>query len=135
MSNKYIKISIIILALVLVVVGILFAGDILTQTEAPSPTGYTLEDIYNKLTDSGYTSSPSHDLKTSNSTSTPSMYSLEDIFTIVPEYKTLSDSTTTLSAGIYSTTTLSDIELNLLPDNIASGTTIFGVTGILECAP
>jgi len=129
--SKEILLSLCVLALVLF--GIVLAGEI-NNALAPGSTNYTLEDIYNKLTDSGYVYSD-HTLYPVVTTSSETMYSLEDIFTAVPTYQELSNSTSIIEAGIYATTTLSDIETNLLPENIATGTVMFGVTGTYECTP
>lgn len=130
---KYILI--IIGALVFVTGGVLMAGTIMTQTENPSYTGYTLEDIYQKVSSSTYINS-AHTLSPSVSTSTNSMYSVDDIFRAIPAYKVLAGSTTTVEAGIYATTTLADVlGSGLLPENIAAGTTTFGITGTFICTP
>ena len=127
MLKKYRNILFWVCASFLLVGGILIAGEISTDLD-PTPTFHTLEDVYNKLTDEPYTDE-NHDLLPTTSTDNETMYSLEDIFDITPVYRELNNSTTTLQAGIYSTTTLSDIEPNLLPENIVSGAEIFGVTG------
>ncbi|MDP2933348.1 MAG: DUF1566 domain-containing protein [bacterium] len=44
--------------------------------------------------------------------------------------RTLDNSTTTVSAGYYATTTLEAIDADLIADNILSGITIFGINGI-----
>ena len=116
--------------------GVIFAGTI-SNNSVPSPTDspYSLENIYDKLTDPNYDTNPVHDLFPSVTTDTATMHSLKDIFTAIPDHKQLDNSTTTLVAGIYATTTLTDVEGNLKPENIASGTVMFGVTGTYDCAP
>lgn len=133
MIGKYKNILLNICTLLLVAVGILLAGEI-DNNLAPVSTGYTLEDIYLKLSSSTYSNSP-HGLSSSVTSDTPTMHTVEDIFNVVPAYRELGDATTTLEAGIYATTTLSDIEGDLLPENIASGTEMFGVVGTSLCSP
>lgn len=111
------------------------AGVIDRPADTPETTFYTLEDVYNKITDINYTTEPNHNLSPDISTSTNSMYSLEDIFTAIPDYQVLDNSTSTIAVGVYATTTLADIETNLLPENIATGTELFGVVGTFECTP
>jgi len=139
MFIKYKNILISICATVLVIGGIVLAGEI-SNNSAPSATAipYTLSDIYNKLTDPNYTANPSHNLYPSVGSSTESMHSLDYIYDAVPAYKTLDGSTTTIEAGIYATTTLTEIDTDisgLLPENIATGTTMFGILGTYECTP
>jgi len=136
MFKKYKIILINISALLLVLGGVVLAGE-LNNNLAPSSTTIpvTFQDIYNKLTDPNYTANPSHNLYASASIAGGSMPSLSAIYDVVPAYKTLDGSTTTVEAGIYATTTLTDIEAGLSPGNIASGVTIFGVTGTFECTP
>ena len=121
-------------AILIVLAGIIFAGEI-SNNNAPSvdDMGYTLDDIYNKLIDSEY-EYVAHDLFPSVSTSENTMPSLEDIYNVIPDFQTIDGSTTTLSAGIYATTTLADIsESGLLSENIKSGVTILGVEGTFDC--
>ncbi len=47
----------------------------------------------------------------------------------------LSDSSTSVEAGYYSATTLTDVEPDLVPENIAENVTIFGVTGTMTSIP
>ena len=130
--------------LILISVGIIFFAGILvlagtiTNNSAPSSTEspYTLDDIYNRLTDEVYISSPTHNLYPSAGSDTNTMHSLSEIYDAVPAYQTIDGSTSTVQAGIYATTTLTDIAgSGLIPENIASGTTMFGVTGTYVCNP
>ena len=137
MIKQYRNIGIFFWAALLVVGGVLLAGEVVNNS-APDPASipYTLEDVYQKLTDENYTVSPTHFLYPSIQTTETSMHSLEDIFNVIPPYRELDGSTTTVEAGIYSTTTLAEIvESGLAAENIASGTTIFGITGTYECTP
>ena len=130
-KNKELILS--ICALVLVMGGTVIAGEITSSSE-PVTTMYTLSDIYYKLNVPTYT--PGHNLGPGYmSTSSPSYFSLEDVYNAVPASKVLDNSTTTIETGIYATTTLSDIEPNLKPENIASGTAVFGIMGTFDCAP
>ena len=137
--KNYKKTLMSICATIIVVGGVVLAGEI-TNNSTPSATAipYTLADIYGKLTDPNYTANPSHNLYPSSPVTPGSMPSLGDVYNAVPAYKTLDGSTTTIEAGIYATTTLTDIDTNvsgLLPENIASGTTMFGITGTYNCTP
>ncbi len=133
MLNKYKNIFLNITALILVLGGVVLAGNIEPDTGAPAFTGYTLEDVYQKVSSSTYEYS-AHTLAPTLSVSENSMHSLGDIYNVIPAYQTIDGSTTTLPAGIYATTTLTDItEAGLAPENIALGTTIFGVIGAFEC--
>ena len=122
-------------ALILVIGGVVFAGEIINNS-TPVVTSYTLSDIFNKLTDPNYTASPSHNLYPSGPVAEGSMPSLGAIYNAIPTHKTLDGSTTTIETGIYATTTLTNIPgSGLLPENIASGTTMFGITGTYNCTP
>ncbi len=135
--KKYKNILLNICALVLVITGVVLAGEI-NNSSVPDTSAipYSLEDIYQKLIDPNYTANPTHFLYPTVSTSTETMHSLRDIYGAIPTYKTLDGSTTTVEAGIYATTTLADIPgSGLLPENIASGTTMFGIEGTYECTP
>jgi hypothetical protein len=136
MVKKYRNIILNFLAVFLVAGGVLLAGDILVNTSAPDPTNIpiTLEDIYQKLNDSNYNSS-AHNLYPDVSSTTETMHSLAYIYNAIPPHQTLGNATSTISAGIYEETVLADIEENLLPENIATGTIMFGITGTYECTP
>ena len=124
--NKELLIS--IAATLIVFGGVVLAGTITPPTNTPSATFYTLNDIYNKITDPNYSYS-AHNLAAIEQTNQTTMHSVSEIYDIVPAHRTLSSSSTAMTAGIYATTTISIIEPNLLPENIASGTEIFGVVG------
>lgn len=132
MIKNYKNILISLFAGLLMIGGIILAGE-LTNTSPPAITGYTLEDIYGKLTDPDYTETTKTDLFPSVSTESTTMRSLSEIWDVIPSYKALDGSTTTVETGIYEETIFSEIEADLLPENIATGTTIFGVTGTFEC--
>lgn len=131
-ENKNLFISLI--AGLLVIGGVILAGEI-TNTSAPAVTGYTLDDIYNKLTDPEYAGTSKTNLYPSVTTGTNTMRSLTDIWDAIPSYKTLDGSTTTVEAGIYGDTTLSNVDTDLSPDKIKQGATIFGVSGSFNCVP
>ena len=134
MLNKYKNILLTIIATIFVCGGVVLAGELLNNDSVPSSTAitYTLEDIYQKVSSSTYSNS-AHTLSPLVSTSENSMHSLGDIYGSIPAYQTIDGSTTTLSAGIYATTTLSEIDTDLVQSNIASGTTMFGIIGTFEC--
>jgi hypothetical protein len=134
MFNKFKIILLNTCALALVFGGVILAGNISNPGGEPNANSapYTLEDVYQKLTNQSYSYSE-HSLSPTVSTSTPTMHSVEEIYNITPTRIELDNSTTTMVAGIYGTTTLSDIETNLTQENIANGVSIFGVSGNLEC--
>jgi len=121
-------------AILIVLAGIIFAGTI-SNEEAPDASGtmYTLEDIYQKMTDPDYTDLPTHDLYPAVSTAENPMSTLDEIYGAIPDFQTIDGSTTTLSAGLYATTNLTEIEDDLVGENIAAGTTIFNVEGTFDC--
>ena len=112
------------------------AGTFSPTPVTPGASDYTLSDIYNKISSSTYSYS-SHTFApatTPNST----YLTLTEIWDIIPPFKTLISgdlSTGILPAGIYNAVTdLATIEPNLIPENIALGTTIFGVEGSYEAS-
>jgi len=133
MLKNYKIIALNIITITLVAGGVLLAATVTTPpSETPDTTFYTLEDIYGKLTDSGYSLTPTHDLFPTDPTSQNTMYSLSEIYDAVPPLRQLDGSTTTMQAGIYATTTLTDVPgSGLAPENIKAGVTIFGVEGTL----
>ena len=135
MLKKFREFSVTILAAVFVLSGVILAGTIAQPTNTPAVTFYTLDDIYGKLTDAGYSSSPTHVLSPLVSTDITTMHSLGDIYGVIPAHQSLSNTTTTIAAGIYGTTTLTSVEPNLAAGNIASGTEMFGVSGTFDCSP
>jgi len=89
-------------------VGMLFAGIAWAGTNAPAPTMYTLDEIYQKQVDT--------DLK------------LDTILSA----QTLSSTTAVVNAGYYEATTLSAVDENLVSENIRKDVEIFGVNGTYE---
>jgi hypothetical protein len=109
----------------------------------------TLEDIYQRVV--AGTAAGSHNL-TPASSPAGTMHTLSEIFNAIPnvDYSqildtyslmgatgtiptlTLSDATTTVSAGYYEASDLSTVDTDLSAGNIVSGTTIFGVEGSAE---
>jgi len=72
----------------LIIGGVIIAGT-LTPESTPSPTGYTLEDIYNLVVNSATSTAGNHSLSTTTAPS-PSMHSITDIYN---ELSTLIDPT------------------------------------------
>lgn len=134
MSKKIRNFLISFVAIILLVTGVIFAGEI-TRNYTPETTFYNLTDIYNKLTNPDYTYQNNASLSPSVSSDESTMFSLTDIFEAIPDYQTLDNSTTTISAGIYDTTNLSVAETDLSAINIAPGATIFGISGDSDCNP
>ncbi len=130
--------KIIILGIFFVATGVL-AG---TFTPAPAEPGaglYTLSDIYNTITDSNY-SHATHDFSPASSTDFGGTFvTLAQIWNAIPPFRTLSEGgldSGVLEGGIYATTTdLTAVEPNLLAANIATGTTMFGITGTCKPKP
>ena len=106
----------------------IFAGSITPSVTPPAPTFYTMQDIYSKLTNPSYVYQ-SHGLDPTASSGITSMHSIDDIYNAIPTYIVLTNSTTSLPAGLYGTTTLSSVETNLIARNITNGVTVFGITG------
>ena len=108
-----------------------FAGSLTPNPVNPGPDNYSLSDIYNKLTSGSYSYSP-HDAVPASSPSGTS-FTLAQIWNAIPSFKTLipgSLASGTIAGGIYSSSTdLRIIEPNLTAANIATGTTLFGITG------
>jgi hypothetical protein len=61
----------------------------------------------------------------------PTMHSLEEIYQIVAVYQTLSATTTVVQAGNYAATNLTQVETDLLAENIKTNVTVFGIAGTL----
>lgn len=70
----------------LVVAGISYAstGSFIPPGTSPSPQGYTLADIYKKLTSNQSSTQGGHQLSTTTSTVAGSSYSLKDIYDAIP---------------------------------------------------
>ncbi|MCA9352408.1 hypothetical protein KC866_03420 [Patescibacteria group bacterium] len=131
---------------------IVYAGS-LTPTSNPAPTGYSLDNIYERLTTNDTSVEASHPL---NPTSGPgaTFHSLSEIYNLIPtidpdtvlegttylgidgtiQTRTLSASSNTVLAGYYNATTLSSVDSDLTAANITSGTDLFGVTGTANIA-
>jgi len=116
----------------LVLGGVVLAGNIDVPSTTPIATGYTLEDIFQKVSNPAYTSS-AHSLSAVVSTDNTTMHSLSDIYAAIPARKTLLNSTTTMETGIYDATTTASVDADLTPSKIKTGVTIFGVTGTYDC--
>jgi len=111
-----------------------FAGTFSPTPTSPGASDYTLSDIYNKISSSTYSYSPHTFAPATTPNST--YLTLTEIWDAIPPFKTLISgdlSSGLLLGGIYDTVTdLATIEPNLIPENIALGTTIFGVEGSYE---
>ena len=123
--------------------------DVALSCGSPIASMKTLEDIYQRVV--AGTAAGSHNL-TPASSPAGTMHTLSEIFNAIPnvDYSqildtyslmgatgtiptlTLSDATTTVSAGYYEASDLSTVDTDLSAGNIVSGTTIFGVEGSAE---
>ncbi len=117
---------------ILIVTTATYAIGTLTPSGTPGDdTQYSLNDIYTKLT-VGTSASIGSGMMTVPSSVTATFRTLTEIYTAIPETLLLSESTTTIPVGINrATTTLTTIDADFVPGNIADGTSIFGVTGTL----
>jgi hypothetical protein len=115
-----------------VLLGVVALAGSLTPTGSTSTgTMYTTSDIYNKLTTGTDATERNHPTST---TTTPNpegtMFSLKQIYEAITNIQQeISDSSTSVPYGIYSTTTLDTIDTDLTASNIATGTTMFGILG------
>lgn len=106
-------------------------GSLTPSGTAGDATQYTLNDIYTKLTTNTSTSTKSGMFTTPGSV-TETFRTLTEIYDAIPGTLSLSNSTTTVPVGInLATTTLTAIDSDLVAGNIATGTSIFGITGTL----
>ncbi len=117
----------------LIILGILFLG-VMVWAAVPEPGAYTLSDIYNKIIDG--TEASAHDFAPAT-TPASTFVTLTQIWEAIPSFNTLVEgdlATGIFPAGIYSDDIdLLTIEPNLLAENIATGTVMFGITG--TCVP
>jgi len=92
------------------------------------PTPYTLSDLYSKISSSTYAYTPQvFDI---NSGPASTFLTLTEIWNAI-SWKTLNNSGV-IDAGFYATSSLEIIEPNLVAAKIASGTTMFGITGTCQ---
>ena len=108
-----------------------FAGTFTPAPATPNAGPYTLADIYNQISSSTYAYSAHSFAPAGSPDSNGTFLTLSQIWNSI-QWKTLNNSGT-LDAGLYATSSLADAEPNLVAGNIATGTTIFGITG--RCTP
>jgi hypothetical protein len=65
----------------------------------------------------------------------PTMHTLEEIYQSVSVTQTFSPNAPSVTAGNYAATNLTQVDPDLTPNNIASGVTLFGITGVLNTIP
>jgi len=128
---------------ILILLGILFtSANVLAGSFTPSPAspgagGYTLSDVYNKISSSTYSYSSHAFDPTQGPAGT--YFTLADIWNIIPAFITLAVNdldSGIWGAGIYATTTdLSVIEPDLVEEKISSESSLFGVTGSCRGIP
>jgi hypothetical protein len=109
------QISILLVAGILVIGGVILAGSLTPITGSPEATYVSLNDIFDKLTTGATTTEKSF---TPTLAPAPTMHTLSEIF-----------------EAIYDIDVLQTVEPNLIAGNIATGTSIFGVEGSLAGAP
>jgi hypothetical protein len=124
----------------------------LVPTVAPgTATGFTLEDVWNKITNNAYTATNGgHAVTPSDTPANPtSLHTVSDIFDAITPIdatkmlstltvqgvtgtiptQTLSASTHSVPAGYYAATDLTTVDSRLQAGNIKQGSTIFGILG------
>jgi hypothetical protein len=107
-------------------------GTLTPAGTAGDQTHYNLNDIYTKITTGNSTSTKSGTISVPEGTPTASFRTLTEIYEALPEWRTLSDSTTTVQEGYYEATDLVSIDPDLIASNIATGTEMFGVVGTYQ---
>jgi hypothetical protein len=137
MKNKMKKTLLLSLAVILAVLVsttvVQAIGTLTPSGTAGDDTQYSLNDIYTKLT-TGADGTEGSGTMSVPGTQTASFYTLTEIYNALPDWLTLSDSTTTVSEGFYEATDLTTVDTDLVAENIADGVEVFGVTGTLEVA-
>jgi hypothetical protein len=140
------KIFLVVFASVLIVSGIVKAGS-LTPSDVPAASGYTLNDIYTRLTTNVSTTDGSHSFSPQGAPAS-TFYDLNDIYNAIPTIdpeKILADATYLGISGTYDVSNLSTAMVkegvifgisftgSLLPDggtaspsDVAEGKTFFG---------
>jgi len=104
------------------------AGTFTPDPTSPGASTYTLEDIYNKITEDGY-SAPSHTFAPSLAPAS-TFFTLSQIWDAIPSFRNTVSTGSNFLAGIYATTTdLLDYEDDLSAGNIKTDVDIFGVIG------
>ncbi len=128
-----------------------FTASLIPTDTTGTASGYTLQDVWNKITNNTYTATNGgYATSPSDTPSAPtSLKTVDDIYNaILPidaskmlntltvqgvtgsiPTQTFSASTHSVAAGYYAATDLTTVDPRLAPGNIAAGTTIFGVTG------
>lgn len=117
MSPKSKQLLYIVLGIIIISSSVVFAGSI-TPSSYLSPTTHTLNDIYQKLTNSSYTSDIADSFSFPTGEATSTMHTLEDIWNLIPTISSstiISGNTILGIAGSYNTS-------NLTPSTVASGT-------------
>ena len=140
-----------VLLAVVIIYGIVKAsgyGSLTPNVSTSTPTGYTLEDIYNRLNTNVPATAGNHTL-TAGATSTDAFHTLVDVYNKIPsinagnllasttylgvtgsiQTQILSAANATVNAGYYVATTLSTVDSDLSTGNILKNVNIFGVVG------
>ena len=132
MKSKNITLSVLLVLSVFVanlaVTGTVYAGTLTPPSGTPAVTGYTLGDIYTRITTGA--AAGAHTLSSALAPAA-TFHTLTEIYNAIPATQTLSSANDTVAAGYYAATTLSAVDTDLAAGNIKSGTTIFGILGTL----
>jgi hypothetical protein len=128
MKKPLITIITILIAVLITSTVVQAIGTLTPSGTAGDDTQYTLNDIYAKIT-ADTDATVGSGTMTVPGTQTASFYTLTEIYEALPDWKTLSAATTTVSAGYYEATDLATVDTDLTAGNIKDGTTIFGVEG------
>lgn len=121
------------LALCVLVTSKLMAGS-LDPTNAPGATTlHTLEDIYQKVQNLSQTT---QSLTVVTVPPVPTMHTLDDIYQKVqnlvpPTTQSLAGASSTVAAGYYAATNLTQADADLVAANIRTNVTLFGVVGTM----
>jgi hypothetical protein len=132
--KNIIKISLFLATAILVIAASSYAVNNLIPLGTPSAgVHYTLKDIVNKLTTGATTTLTNGDIAIPDYEAT--FPTLTEVYSLIPDTLTLSDATTAMERGIYNATTLDTIDTDLKPENIATGTEVFGIVGTAQLLP
>jgi hypothetical protein len=146
--SNIIKVGFTVLISVLIIFTVVKAGTITPPEGDLLAQFYTLSEIYTRLTTNATTTEGSHDFTFSDALAGTGR-TLTEIYNAIPTIdpskllddttylgitgniatRTLSSTSTDVSAGYYAATTLDAVDADLISGNIKSGVTLFGIDG------